>query len=439
MDNEKAIEELVFNHFSLKPSSNFRFSQAIRNRFIDEEYKHYLDGNNRLIVEVPEEYYEIFDKGWERFKEVLPFFAREYGITYEDFRRNKIIHNKNTLKIIKLLKNYFFKEGELSEDKHSEYFHFLRNVRFLFPDSETLFEMYDDRFSKRFAQEIITFFINKLNEVRLSSDKKIYIVISFNYTDIFLSSTAEEWSSCLNLESRSFAAYWSCLPGAAIDRNLAVLYITNGSEKYYEGIVAPKMISRSFLLLDKEGVLNIVKFYPNELININIINEVLPFNIREIGPHYESKYEIEPLYYKNGYGLYFYQDKTRPIMVEGDKFFLKYGGKGLYTIKDGGYFEGPIFNWTGGFKVLKENNERILNFFLPPTKCETCGVLLARPRAFDFRGDYYCEEHYQNMIEEHDSFGNNLIECEHCGVPIHINDAIDAGMEYLCEDCYNEL
>lgn len=435
MDNLKRVEHLVHKYFSLKNSSSFRFSDAVNNPFIDPLYEPYMDENYRISVELPIEFYNSFDRGWAIFKEILPIFVDSYEITYDDFRKNKIIHEKNTLKIIKLLKGYFFNnENKIDENKIDEVELLLRRGSLY---SEKLQEYINSfrglNLNKEFIENSISIMIDKINEVRFSTDKNMWAVLSLNFVDIFLSSTSEDWSSCLNLESQSFASYWASLPGVSVDKNFAMFYITNGSEKYYNGIVAPKILSRSFVLLDKEGNANIVKFYPNELIELESINKFFPIKFKYIDTDYISKYDIYPLKYSNDFSCYVYQDKTNPVINEDGSFYLKYKSKGLFTIKNNEAFEGPIFNFTGGFNRLKEADREIIRYFNEPMRCPKCGSLISRARAVEVDDELYCQSCAEEIIERR----NYPYYCEACGrglfeEEIFVND----DGEIFCERCY---
>jgi len=442
MDNEK-IEQLVSNYFYLKPSSNFRFSESLRNPFIDSMFKEYVDEENRIKIELPVKAYENFDKGWDLLRAFMPGFINYYHIRYDDFRKNKIFHQKNTFKIIKLMKSYFItSSGQFDEDKIDEYLSLASHV--LITDYGRLYtkfkEEYDsDMKNVRLLHEVISNFIDKINEVRFSTDKNMSIVISFNFKDIFLSSTGEDWSSCLNLESRSFAAYWASLPGAVVDKNFGVLYVTNESEKYYEQLVAPKMLSRSYFLLDKDDNINIIKFYPNELISLSMIKNLFPFNIKYIDKEFISKYNINPLKYKNNLTCYIYQDKTIPVVNNDGTFHLRYGKKGLHTIAGHASFEGPIFNYSGGFQRLKDLEKDLGYFEMPPTTCRVCGIILSASRALRIDDDPYCQTHYDQAMKEREDNGY-INECSECGVLLLREEDVRIYDDMVvCPLCYDML
>ena len=184
---------------------------------------------------------------------------------------------------------------------------------------------------------------------------------------------------------------------------------------------------------EKNNILNTVRFYPNEILDLEYIKEFLPFDIKEIGPDFISKYNIKPLYYKNGYTAYFYQDKTYPAVNEDGTFYLRYGGKGLYTLKDKDYFEGPVFNWTGGFGELVESGYEAIRFFIEPVRCETCGKLMSRFRAHEHLGNFYCETCYVKVVSE-----NKLYECESCGDLFRGPVEETHGGHIMCPFCLQE-
>lgn len=438
-NNTKTIENFIHKHFSLKSSSNFRFSEALYNRFIDPLYKPYIDENYRIMVELPDEHYESFDKGWSYFLHCLPQFIEKYNIEYKDFRRNKVVHNKNTLRIFKILKSYFLGNDGIKVDpeKEEEYKEFLSSSIGLFIEIYSLVSEHKPNvFNREFVEAVMKIFLDKINEVRFSVDKNMYAVLTLNFRDMFLSSTSEDWSSCLNLESRSYAAYWSSLPGIVVDKNLAMLYITNGSEKYYEGVVAPKVLARSFVLLDKEGIPNIVKFYPNEVIPLDAINEFFPFKFKRIDENFESKYSIYPLYYKNEFSCYVYQDKTYPIHNNDGSFYLKYGGKGLYTFIDNKYFEGPIFNWTGGFSNLMARGQELNGKYVQPVNCDKCNKLISGARVHKLEDELLCKDCHSKAMEEMRE-RDNVQACVNCGIILDPADVFYNDFdEPYCEDCY---
>ena len=93
-------------------------------------------------------------------------------------------------------------------------------------------------------------FNQSISEKRFPIGKELQIVLSLNFADWFLCSTAESWTSCLDLKSSHQSAFWASLPGLIIDKNRALVYITDGTKKEFCGITTDKFITRSWILLN---------------------------------------------------------------------------------------------------------------------------------------------------------------------------------------------
>lgn len=380
------IRNTIVNCFGLSEESKERFKEGYDKPFVDDAFGIFLDSSYRIRTPLPESLYESFDKGWETLRSVMPDLVREYDIKYEEFYSNKKAYSKNTFRVIKLIRS-FFHTGDFEEKARD----FLLRMRSFEERKFYEFERYCREnelalVSKDSITKAIDLFIDRINELRFSKNKSIEIVLSLNREDWFCSTTNESWRTCLSLESPSFASYWVSLAGSVIDKNLALLYITNGDKKEYMGVKTDKVLSRSWVLLDENSIFNIVNFYPSSLLSVDNLGEFLPYKIKKIGNDFVGKHTVSPLWFKNGYSNYIYQDKTIPVMIDDKTFKLKSGSKGLKTIYKGKVFEGPIFNFCDGFSKLKrlveENRDiSILDFFTYPDECVECGSLVSRYRA----------------------------------------------------------
>lgn len=398
------LKDIVLKHFGFDDESKVRFSERFDNPFIDETIKEYLDESYRFRFPLPEELYEKFDKGWNLLKKLLPNFIKEYNIDYKDFFWNQKQYNKNNIKMMKLLKKYF------KEINIAEYHKFIKLMNLKLENKFMKLVIYSDETnipiedieSSSKASEL---FIEAINEFRLNKSQSLEIVLSFNYVDWFLSATEENWRTCLSLESPSFSSYWVSLAGSIIDNNLGLLYITNKKKKFYQGNKMDRVLSRTWVLLDVNSCLNIVKFYPNEVISSEDLRKIFPLPIKEISYNYESKYSIKPLKFVNGYTNYIYQDRTKPLSMRGS-FKLIGGEKGLKTFRGRDWFEGPIFNYKEGLKYLIKENLDIMEFFKEPYVCEYCGKLISFAREI-FTVDYpdvvYCRECYLKKREREET------------------------------------
>lgn len=413
------IKEIVIKYFGLDEESKERFLEAYDNPFIDDIYKPFVGDDYRIRVPLVGSLYENFDKGWSTFKSILPELVSNYRITYEEFYNNKKIQGKNHLRIIKMIRSYF--NEDICEEK---ILNFLRRMGDFEPSKFYEYRDYCedngiDIRSKESIGKAVNLFIDRINELRFSKNRNIEIVLSFNRDDWFLSTTNENWRTCLSLESPSFASYWVSLAGAVIDKNIALLYITNGEKKSYFNNKVDKVLSRSWVLLDKDSNLNMVKFYPTSILSIKDISKVLPLEIKDISYDFISKYRVKPLLFRNGYSNYLYQDKTEPSDYKDGSFNLIYGGKGLFTFYGDKIFEGPIFNYTNGLHELVSANRNsrnmdIIDFFTPPLVCSDCGCLISAGRNYmvdERTSEKYCEicwgtRDYQNEDSRYDENDN---------------------------------
>lgn len=398
------IKEIVVKYFGLDDKSKERFSEAYDTPFVDDVYKPYIDSEYRIRIPLSGNLYESFDRGWVTLKSVLPDLVSEYNITYEDFYNNKKLYEKNSYRIIKLIRSYF--TTDLSYDKIQVFLERMsRYERDKFHEYESYcYENDLHLVNKENVLKAVNLFIDRINELRFSKTKNIEIVLSLNRTDWFLSTTNENWRTCLSLESPSFASYWVSLAGAVVDKNLALLYITNGDKKEYLGNKMDKVLSRSWVLLDKGSFLNTVKFYPNSLLGVKDIDKLLPIPIKEIDRKFEGKYRVEPLFFRNGYSNYIYQDKTNSVDYKDGSFKLVGGDKGLRTFYKHSVFEGPIFSYTKGLMTLINMAEEaecrdIVSFFDYPRTCSYCNNLVSKARVFKIHEDdeeVYCRKCYED-------------------------------------------
>lgn len=393
------IKDAILKYFGLNEESKERFSEAFDNPFVDEVYKKLVGEDLRLRLPLDRTLYKDFDKGWETLNNVLPRFVEQYGITYEDFYNNKIDGDKESLRIMKLIRNYL----KAPTRRDSEIF--LRNMAAFEHNKFREYARYCENYSYNLSDpsafsKAVELFIDRINELRFSKTRRIEIVLSLNKADWILSTTAESWRTCLSLESPSFASYWIGLAGAVVDKNMALLYVTNGEKKRYLGNEMDKVLSRSWVLLDRNSRINVVKFYPSPLIDLKNLNKFFPVELKNVGADFVSKHRIKPLMFENGFTNYIFQDKTNPYDYNKDGFLLVGGEKGLYTFKGNRVFEGPIFEYVDGLSAFIERfedlngNVNLLRYFAYPVECEECGSLISSKREYyrDREGYVYCME-----------------------------------------------
>jgi len=105
-----------------------------------------------------------------------------------------------------------------------------------------------------------------------------------------------------------------------IDKNRALLYLTDKKEKKYLGLTADRIITRTWLLLDKQNKLNLIRNYPNDMFAKKNISKIFnEFKFSMIENNFESKYDLDLLFSKKNMSVYIFQDFTT-FSKEGNKF-----------------------------------------------------------------------------------------------------------------------
>ena len=131
----------------------------------------------------------------------------------------------------------------------------------------------------------------------------VQLVLSLNFADWFLASTAEKWTSCISLESDYEEAFWSGLPGLIGDKNRALLYITDGKQKDYYGIKVDRIIARSWILTvrqksDNKTFFSFVGSYPIHADLEELAKKYFEMKFISKGEKFISRYYAELLYHK---------------------------------------------------------------------------------------------------------------------------------------------
>ena len=407
--NKSIIYTLVKNHFGLTEDSLelFKF-RLFFEPLISKEYKAILkSGNNlRSYYELNDEILEETDAGWKIFKSYFKLFTSENNITYSNFRNNSFPIDGQQLKAGKALAKYylnpdfpnrfifdfyntmdievskliFFKEPTVLNEPI-----FIRSIVCSDTNADKIKIVYkankDILKSKKIVvnvqeativfNDIKTAFSNFINEnldyigTKKIPNRKLYLVFSLNFTDWFLCSTAESWSSCMDLESDCDLCYWAGLPGLITDKNRALIYITDGTKKNYHDIVADKMISRSWLLIMKRGIgkkssteITFAKEYPistglkeiaSKLLNINIFHSEDQFNEPK---KYRSRYYFDLLFHKHSNNKKIVTD----VYKDTTKVYVKKDNKKKFGKKQGFHKAGRGINL-----ILLNKNGKICN------------------------------------------------------------------------------
>lgn len=439
-ENKEIIFSLVKDHFSLDTKSLETFEKNLFDPFIDEIYLGMLNDNfsvdYRISKELSIKEKEKLDCGWEIFKDTFHEFVISTDLSYEEFDSGLVKNGTSTIKLSRYLKKYY-------ENEDATYFN----------------------------ESFESFYKNKSERIGASKlpKGKVKLVFSVNFVDWFLSATAENWKSCLNLESTFEGAYWATLPGMITDRNRAMLYITNGKEKKYMGITTDRFIFRSWLLLTRFNEIFLVKLYPKDyfVADTTQIEDIDCFGknlqiLRENNSNFISKYPMNNfIKNKNGYSIFPYQDYTN---FDSNLYLRSSEEGGLYCLDNNNdIIDDSPYYFSKGLTYLVETKNEIINFTSENYYiCMNCGVTLTEDTVQDVNEEFYCEECFnklfficneclqtfpiQDMLET-----DNMTYCIHCaedvfGVcdgcgEIMINDQIHVinNSERYCDSCYREV
>ena len=471
MSNKEKIYSLVKNHFALSEESLAIFKEKLFNPVVDEGYAQFgLDENQRKYWEISESYYSSIDRGWKSFRQFFPSFIEHYNVSYEDFRENKINdENKNRVKILKAMCKFYIDHKERGIANITGTAGYFEQIFEEFKDGRyssygipnLLIDMYKDGKAKNYKDEdIIKSFIsrvvkNDLDYIGQSKlpNKKMYLVLSCNFEDWFFCSTGENWSSCLGFNSNYF--YWAGLPGLITDTNRAMIYITDKEQKrpiqyndYYKEVEVDRIISRAWVLLGSEDYLNIVRFYPVNVIDIEGIQKIINYNkvcFSNSGKGgFISKNDFRLLYYKNGIANTIYYDETCLDLVDADKagekktfkhLFQNGSGTCSYNSHSECFITGSdvITACADGLFDMVMYNKTLESGFVDDESCRCvcCGEVIAEGRGYETEDGTVC----------YSCFQEDYVTCTYCGDAVNINEScMDNNTdEFYCSSCFESL
>ena len=433
-NNKRIISSLVEEHFFLEDEAITRFNESLYNPFIDTQYQDiinsYDNANNVALVKLEEEHLSLLDNGWNKLYRIFPSFVGSFF--YSDYRKNKFVINKNELKLQKAIKKFYEANEKIFEKDIQETPIFYEEA-FPFSREDVLkFFKYPKKYKGLF-DDILSRIIQKTTATKLPKDKEIYFGISLNFADWFLASTSENWTSCLDFSSEYLMA--SGLPGTIIDKNRAMIFLTDGEEKEFFGIRTYKKIGRAWTLLTDDNEIYINKFYPqNDEINLEFFNKI--FNpYKSVKKFTACKHRLDPIYYLNGKGAFIYQDNTRFYFKKEGNIKIKYNGEGgFYTCdKEREVTEHEYVFQTSvcSMKRIIEGCEHTLEK-LAHVGLNTCKICGERTNLIQHGGEHYCKS----------CFYSRFIKCEDCGdfhSKENINNIeIDKLNYHICNYCLNK-
>jgi hypothetical protein len=230
IDNEKIAGNLVKDYFGLRDESLKRFEEALKKPYmikpIEEMFKNTTD--NRLRFPMEDESLGSLDVGWIEFQDNFPSFIDNEGdnFTYEDYRENRITVGKNRVKLKKALSAFYKKNLRNFETDQSKFgprgdysrTSFISFINGYYEETWklSLRECENSCNGARYTSEneankeidsliedVLRHSLEYLGTKKMPVRENLEIVVSRNFSDWLLCSTEENWTSCLNLTSRS--------------------------------------------------------------------------------------------------------------------------------------------------------------------------------------------------------------------------------------------
>ena len=480
--NFEAIEEIVKKRFSLSKDALEYFSKEMYNPTLDEDIYNFFNKHNssRVYFEIPEELEKTLDSGWIDFISEFERFVSEVSCSYSNYKNNKIKIGKSEFKIPKAIYNYYreklyeikkecsvlcdrYKKNELDASsakllkreltdtifnslKYSHVLGFVgaRGINLLYDYAERYinsdystaeenFEVLLDR-----AKTSVDFSWRGISQKKLNKNK-LYFVLSVNFADWFLCSTAENWSSCLALDGNA-ANFWWGLPGLVGDKNRIMAYITTKEQKEFLGSVkTDKFCYRSWVLKDKVNEMHFVRWFPAEFSRKGLSSFLLEktgmhfsnqtFSEREInGQSFCSRHPIVHLYNTEGISIFPYQDYTE-FSIIGEDTYIVNGSSGLWYKNKDGYsiccddiYSSEVF--VNLFDLIGHDTD-VVNAENEISVCFNCGRDSGEIITNEY-GDPYCDDCYHEIY----------CTCEECGMETLREETVHVESEILCDNCY---
>ena len=370
--NNEAFIDLITKFWGFDgPSMNFIKERIVTDKFDFEFSKLFGDSKDQRIrwdIDFSESafssYYSEKDDAYKMFRRkfahVISLLDNAgYKISYSEFMNNKIVYKKNETKLKKVF--------EVIYDENKKHFAADAGVR-------------ENEVTKESIAAYIVKAFESIGTVKKPS-KKLQLVLSLNICDWMLASTGGEISSCLNMEGGN--KFWSGLPYMAGDPNRAMLYITDGQKKNYEGITVDNAMTRTWVILTKDDKKSIIRWYPNEIINTDAINGIIGKNDFQFDMKTNGKNEIEPLRLASGLTTTIYMDRgCWEANASKTKFVHTLAAKGCYQLFSEDLNQIKEFNFVrpfgGGDLSWRISNFKSMGIAIddtvPVSRCKSCGM-----------------------------------------------------------------
>jgi len=380
-NNKDIVYELIGKYFSLSKISLERIKNQIYRESFPEIYQHIFDSKfQRKYYTIPDEIRENVDGGWKLFQKIFSNYVKVNNITYVNFVNNMLERDNQKVRLFKDVGN-FYKEEET----------FMAQ-----------FEKETKNITER--KKFITSKCDEVSNLSLPKNKKISLVFSRNMADWFLCSTANSWSSCIDMKNnKNEGMFWAGVPGLFIDENRVMVYITDGTKKNYRGIIVDKAISRAFFVMNENDVLCEVKWYPSCIISNEEINKFIPNKLGKPDELTRSKFPVDFAKHSNGKSCYPYQDSSTFEKI-GDKFYLVGGDSGVMLVDGNGIVqEDFVFSENAGMSLddIIETGNSLSDYFQENfVYCPKCHYAYPRVEMVKKKGEFYCPECYDKLFEK---------------------------------------
>lgn len=429
--NRERVFELVKNFFGYSQESVEKFKEMYweRERFIDETYKKLFNEEMvdfKIRRKITDDIMKRIDSGFLLFNLWFSAFCQKYDITYENFKSWKIEINKNSFKLQKALVNFY-------SDKKN-YIPYAADIRII-RDVDSFKELRDkEEQIKRQLQSIQ----ESVSERKLPN-QDLEFVISFDFADWFLASTAETWSSCLNLRSTYNSCFWHGLPALIGDSNRCMVYMTNKDPKEFLGIKADKIISRAWGELGEDNIVYFNKSYPSTQFSYDDMEIMFPElkfgSIIELSQKRvvkRTKNPITPLWLPNDESDFIFNDlSTFRDDMKIDFGYIDGGHRVLYKKKYGDkevieVVHRDHFSWTRGFEEIYKTGKDIISIGAHRSirKCFHCGKFKRCEYQLS-NGSYVCSDCY-----------HQLPACSCCGRRDVPESLIEFEGKLYCKHCF---
>lgn len=341
-------------------NSKVKLFKAIKKFYFQQIDNFYSSKKNRFFVSDTEDNYSFYlvNKFFKNLFETMSYNYFEIGqvlnSNLNDYVQQNLLEKEDiskTIRHLEMYRNGIFSSNEEKDSERIKNGNFYSSISICFLDGKKKNLIF--RTGKE-LKDFIDFLIKKISEIigkyKIPKGEGLELVVSLNPVDWLLCSTEENWGSCLNLESSYM--FWAGLPSMLGDKNRAMIYITDGKKKEYEGMKIDRFITRSWTILvrrkakNKERekrsktTINIVREYPNNFGLVEIFkNNVSLKVLEEDFSNNVGRYYVEAIPFKIGrFRMHtsIYLDSCCLKIAKKNKAQYKPGEYFFYSFKGGG-------------------------------------------------------------------------------------------------------